>query len=376
MNKGRLLAILLALTTVALIVIGTLWPNQSGSGVADAQAQLMGSASSPQGAVNELLQRIARRDWASAYASLSNRGEFSEADFTRDLSGDNGSLRSYAILDRYDTQPLRVSADTAQVRANMRWASVVGTFQDSRDLRVVKAGNQWQVAWPIVKQAKVPPQVIPVNYLRWDVVYRGAGDDWGAQDVEAPHVRIVAMHPVDRAGEVVVMGEILNEDVVPAFVTVKATLLDNKGGSIASEDSFDKISHVLLPKQVSPFRIDFRNMSLSRVDSVRMQPSSSLVPASADPIIGVESQKLNPVPDSSLTGNLVNQSGQVVNVAHVIATFYDGSGQIIWVADQYPSRALLPLEPVPFQISLPADISTKVSNYRVVASTYSSSRFQ
>jgi len=107
-----------------------------------------------------------------------------------------------------------------------------------------------------------------------------------------------------------------------------------------------------------------------------MQPSSSLVPASADPIIGVESQKLNPVPDSSLTGNLVNQSGQVVNVAHVIATFYDGSGQIIWVADQYPSRALLPLEPVPFQISLPADISTKVSNYRVVASTYSSSRFQ
>jgi hypothetical protein len=262
------------------------------------------------------------------------------------------------------------------VRGRMRWASVVGTFEDARDLRVVRSGNRWQVVWPIVKEAKVPPQVIPVNYLRWDVVYRGAEDDWGAQDVEAPHVRIVAMHPVDRGGGVVILGELLNEDVVPAFVTVRATLLGSQGKALATEDSFDKISHILLPKQVSPFRIDFRDVRLSQVDSVRIQPSTSLVAASADPVIGIESQKLHPVPDPSLTGELVNQSGQVVNVAHVIGTFYDNRGQIVWVADEYPSRALLPQTPVPFTIALPADVSSKVGSYRVVASTYSSSRFQ
>jgi hypothetical protein len=253
---------------------------------------------------------------------------------------------------------------------------VVGTFDDSRDLRVLRNGNRWQVVWPIVKEAKVPPQVIPVNYLRWDVIYRGAADDWGAQDVEAPHVRIVAMHPVDRGGGVVILGELLNEDVVPAFVTVKATLLGSNGAALGSEDSFDKISHILLPKQVSPFRIDFRNVRLSQVDNVRIQPSTSLVAASADPVIGIESQKLTPLPEPSLTGQLVNQSGQVVNVAHVIGTFYDSSGQIVWVADEYPNRALLPQTPVPFTIPLPADVSSKVGSYRVVASTYSTSRFQ
>jgi hypothetical protein len=100
------------------------------------------------------------------------------------------------------------------------------------------------------------------------------------------------------------------------------------------------------------------------------------VAASADPVIGIEGQKLNPVPEPSLSGQLVNQSGQVVNVAHVIGTFYDSSGQIVWVADEYPSRALLPQTPVPFTISLPADVSSKVGSYRVVASSYSSSRFQ
>lgn len=373
---GRLLALLLALATLGLILIGTLWPNQSGASVADSKARLMGSASSPQDAVNDLMQQIGRSNWDSAYSSLANRGEFTESEFKRDLNGNYGGLRTYSTLDGFDLQPLHASSDEAQVRARIRWASVVGTFEDARDLRVVRNDNRWQVVWPIVKEAKVAPQVIPVNYLRWDVIYRGAEDDWGAQDVEAPHVRIVAMHPIDRGGGVVILGELLNEDVVPAFVTVKATLLGSNGVALATEDSFDKISHVLLPKQVSPFRIDFRDVRLSEVDSVRIQPSTSLVAASADPVIGIESQKLNPVPDPSLTGELVNQSGQVVNVAHVIGTFYDSSGQIVWVADAYPSQALLPQTPVPFTIALPADVSSKVGTYRVVAGTYSSSRFQ
>jgi hypothetical protein len=375
-RRGVIFGLALFGATLALTAVGTLWPNQEDSGVAEPNAKLIISASSPQDAANNVLQQIARREWHSAYELLGNKGEFSETEFRSDLTGDYGSLRSYAMLNQFDLQPLHASGDQAVVRAHLLWSSVVGTFEDSRDLHVIKNGRRWEVNWPIAKETKVPPQVIPVNYLRWDVIYRGPEDDWGAQDVEAPHVRIVAMHPVDRAGEVILMGELLNEDVVPAFVTVKATLLDSKGGALGTEDAFDKISHVLLPKQVTPFRVDFHNIRMSQVDSIRMQPSSNLVPASADPVIGIESQKLNPLPNASLTGQLVNQSGQVVNVAHVIGTFYDGGGQIIWVADEYPSRALLPGTPVPFQISLPADISNKVKTYRVVTTTYISSRIQ
>jgi len=148
------------------------------------------------------------------------------------------------------------------------------------------------------------------------------------------------------------------------------------GSAIATEGSFDKIVHTLLPKQVTPFRIDFRGVHLSDIDSVRMEPSSTLVAASADPVIGIESQKMNPAPHPSLTGQLVNQSGQVANVSHVLGTFYDSSGQIVWVSDEYPGRALLPGIPVAFSIPIPNDLAGKVNNFRVVTSTYSSSRFQ
>ena len=173
-----------------------------------------------------------------------------------------------------------------------------------------------------------------------------------------------------------VLGELLNEDVVPAFATVKATLLGKDGSSLATEDAFDQMSHILLPKQVTPFRIDFRNVRMSKVDSVRMEPSSSLISASADPVINIQEQQLNSSAQPSLSGELVNQSGQVVNVAHVLATFYDRSGQIVWVADDYASHALLPQAPVPFTVSFPVDLASRVANYRVIASPYSSDRLQ
>jgi hypothetical protein len=218
----------------------------------------------------------------------------------------------------------------------------------------------------------VPPQVIPVNYLRWDVIYRGPGDDWGIQDVEAPHVRIVDMHPVERAEGLVILGELLNEDVVPANVSVTATLLSKSQSPIATEGSFDKISHLLLPKQVTPFLIEFSNVTLSQVGSVRMVPTSSLVSASADPVIEIEDQQLNPAPGASLTGQLINQSGQIVNVAHVLGTFYDKTGQVVWVADEYIDRALLPQTPIPFEIHIPQDLASQVSSQRTVVATYSS----
>jgi hypothetical protein len=240
----------------------------------------------------------------------------------------------------------------------------------------VRNGDRWEPEWPIVRESIVPPQVIAVNYLRWDVIYRGSGDDWGSQDVEAPHVRIVDMHPVDRAEGVVILGELLNEDVVPAYVSVSATLLSKNQSPIATEGSFDRIDHLLLPKQVTPFLIQFHNVALSEVGSIRMTPLSALIAASADPVIEIGSEQLHPAPGATLTGQLINQSGQIVNVAHVLGTFYNKSGQVVWVADQYVDQALAPQTPVPFEIHIPEDLARNVSSQRTVVATYSFGGFQ
>ena len=178
------------------------------------------------------------------------------------------------------------------MRVRLHWTTPVGPLEDVRDIRLVREGEVWKAVLPKVQISTVPAQVIPVTYLRWDLVSGGAADEWGSRNVDAPHVRIISMNAVDSAEGAIVMGEIVNEDTVPAFVNVNATLVDSAGSAIDDETSFDKINHVLLPKQVSPYRIDFPNISLKNVKSVRMDEKATLVPASADPVIGVMNQKI------------------------------------------------------------------------------------
>ncbi|HTV15858.1 MAG TPA: hypothetical protein VME68_14150 [Acidobacteriaceae bacterium] len=370
MSKGILLSLVIFGATAALIVIGTISPVPAAVYYAGGRS-LGHTPSTPQSAVDNLVSQIRRHDLQAAYDSLGNRAEFTEPEFVRDLMGSALSLRTFATLDTFDVQPLHETADDAEMMLKITWSSVVGPFESRRDLHLVRNGDRWAVNWPIEKTPQVPPQVIPVNYLRWDVIYRGPGDDFGTQDVEAPHVRIVDMHPVNRAEGTVVMGELLDDDVVPAFVSVRATLLTKSGAIIASESSFDMISHTLLPKQVTPFLIDFPNVDLSQVGSIRMEPVSVLVSASADPVVEILNQQYNSGPGASLTGQLSNQSGQTVNIAHVLSTFYDKDGQVVWVAGQYVDRALLPQTPVDFHVSVPADLAKKISSERTIVSTYS-----
>jgi len=356
----RVLPILIIVLTVVLVAMATMQSNS------------LSPATSPDGAVRALFDHVKARDYKGAFAYVAQSGDMDEQAFARDLAGRDGSLRTYSSLEQADTKVLHASDNEALVRATLEYATAVGAFYDTRDLKVVKEGDRWQVEWPVVKEDKVPPQVIQENYLRWDVITRGSNDDWGAQNAEAPRVRIVSMNAIAQGPDTIIVGEIENEDTVPGFVSVGATLVGKNGDVLGEETSFDKISHTLLPKEISPFRIDFPKVKLATVKSVRMTPNSMLVPASADPVIGVLHQRVET--DSRgrhvLKGELMNQSGVTVNIPHVLATYYDNSGKVIWVSDGYLDNALLPQTPVPFAVDLRDDLAANVHNYRVTVNQY------
>jgi hypothetical protein len=359
-----ILPIAFTVLTVALIAAGSVHQSSAAA------------ASTPDGAVHAMLANVKTHNWQRAYSYVNPASNTDFQTFLRDLEGRDGSLRSYSQLEGVDTRVLHESDTDAVVRTEMKYSTAVGAFYDTRDLKLVKSDRDWKINWLAVKEPSVPPQVIPVNYLRWDIVWRGAGDDWGAQNVQDPNVRIISMNPVERDGSVIIMGEVQNEDTVPAFVSVGATLVGKNGQDLAEESSFDRVSHVLLPKEVSPYRIDFPGMKLAQVKSVRMKPDHMLVPASADPVIGVLHQRVEKDAKGRtvLKGELLNESGQTVNIPHVLATFYDGAGRVIWVADGYVDRALLPQTPEPFAVEVRDELASNVQNYRVTVNEYSRNR--
>ena len=357
------------IVVVTVVLIGIAWFESGG-----VETREMRAAGTPDQAVRLMLSEIQARNYDAAYQHLANRDDVDKNAFIREFAGSNGSLLTYAALEKFDVWGLHSGEDQATVRAQLHYSTAVGPLDDTRDLKLQKNGDSWGVVWPVNTAAKLPPQVIPVNYLRWDVINRGAADDWGVQNVDSPQVRIISMNAIQRPDSVVLVGEVVNEDSVPAYINVGATLLDASGKEIAQESSFDKISHTLLPKQVSPYRIDFPDMRLERVKKVRMDAKALLIPASADPVIEVSQQKLaaDPLGKDVLSGQLLNESGQIVNIPHVIAAYYDSNGKVIWVSDGYVAQALLPQVPVPFAVDIPADIAKNVHTYRVVVNHYDS----
>jgi hypothetical protein len=363
-----LLALFIAAATAALVGIG--WVQSGGL-----QQHEMFAARTPQQAVQALMSEVQSHDYRRAFDSLDPSSDNDYDSFVHDVGGTNGSLRTYSALQNTDISPLHLKGDDAVVRLRMNWSSAVGSIDDVRDVHVRNDGSVWRVVWPKVAAAPVPPQVVAVNYLRWEVIGRNTSQNWGAQDVDSPKVRITSMNAISRPGRVVIVGEIENEDTVPAYLNVSATLLKADGSPIEEEGSFDLISHVLLPKQVSPYRIDFPGIRLDAVKSVRMDARALLVPASADPVIAVNDQKISKdgLDRNVLMGDLVNESGRPVNIAQVLAAYYDGSGKVIWVSDGYVDQALMPQVAVPFAVDIPDDIAPRLKSYRVIVNHYTQS---
>lgn len=371
------IVIVLVAVTAGLMFVGITVGRSTGTVGIAAGSALPGfsaNASTPEQALSNFLLDVQRRNWDRAFASVERTsGTLTEPAFIQEWTGSNGGLRTFSSLEKYEARPLHATDTQAQMRVRLQWTTPVGPVEDVRDFRLAHRGDQWKVVWDEAPAPNVPAQVVPVNYLRWDLVSGTASDEWGSHNVDAPHVRIVSMNAVDSAEGAVVMGEVVNEDTIPAFVNVNATLVDASGGAMDDESSFDKILHVLLPKQVSPYRIDFPKVSLSKVKNVRMDVKATLVPASSDPVIGVMNQKLDQDAQgrSVLHGDLLNQSGQTVNIPHVIASFYDNNGKVVWVSDGYVQQALLPQSTQPFAVEVPKSVAGKVQNFHVVVNQYS-----
>jgi hypothetical protein len=329
-----------------------------------------GPANTPNLAMQHLLENVQRRNPDAAYSYVGNGQDVSRDVFSREISGADGNLKSLAALNEFQIRTLKNAADEATVRAELQWSTAVGAFYETRDFNVAKSKSGWKVIWPVQAEAKLAPQVVPVTYPRWDMV--GTKDETSAEQLRAPTIKVLSQSAAQDADTFVIVGELVNEDSVPAFVSVNATLVGAGGNTLAQENSFDNIVHSLLPNEHTPFRIDFPGTNREQVKNVRLAVSSKVVAASGDPVISVANPRIEAAGEGRkvLRGEIVNQTGSVINIPQVLATYYDGSGKVIWVNATYLDRALLPQNPLAFSMKIPDDVAKQVKNYKVAVNSY------
>ncbi len=368
------LAIAISTATVLFVILGFALGDKlkvsymaSGSDI-----RFTAAAGTPAAAVENLFANIQRRQFDAAYNFLANRSEVNKRDFVDELNGSDGSLRTYSVIQDFQAHQLSREGDQAKVRTDLRWSTAVGAFYEARDFDVERTKDGWKVRWQSAENPNVPPQVVPVSYPRWDVFQPGATRVNVNEKLPSPKVRVTSQSAIQDADTFAIIGEVANEDSVPAFIAITANAADKSGKSVGTETSFESVRHILLPGEKSPFRINYAGVNRDRVGKVSLKVSSALVSASADPIIDVSNVTVRDADANTkvLTGQLLSKSGQVVNIPHVIAAAYDGDGKVVWVQDTYLNRALLPQTPIAFAMKVPNETAQLAKDFRFAVNSY------
>ena len=183
---------LLFITIATVLLVAIAWVQSGGM-----KQHAMFSAATPEEAVQALMTRHSDSQFPAGlcFARSQQRVRIwhrSLAMWREATAACAPTLRCKARMSR----PLHADQDQAMVRVRMIWSSAVGSLDDVRDLHVRRDGSVWRVVWPKPAVTAVPPQVVSVNYLRWDVIGRNTSQNWGAQEVDSPKVRITSMNAI------------------------------------------------------------------------------------------------------------------------------------------------------------------------------------
>jgi hypothetical protein len=372
--KKYTLATAIGILTVIFVILGFALGDKLKVAymAAGSDIRYTAAAGTPATALENLYVNIQRRQFDAAYDYLSNKQQVDKQNFIDELNGSDGSLRTYSALQDMQATQLSRSGDQAKVRAGLRWSTAVGAFYEARDFNAVRGKDGWKIEWVSDQQPRVPSQVMPVSYPRWDVIKPGATGVDVNEKLPRPKVRIQGQNSYQDADTFVIVGEVVNEDTVPAFLSITARITGNDGQQSGEESAFEDLQHTLLPGKKSPFRINFQGTNAERVSSVKLKLDSTLVSASADPQIEVTQVHVQEggAGERLLAGELVSRSGLVVNIPHVIAAAYDNAGKVLWVQDTYLNRALLPQTPLAFAMKIPPEAAQQAKDFRFSVNSY------
>ncbi len=177
----------------------------------------MQSANAPDQAVRLMFSQIKSHNLRRRLRSPRESGDVDKNAFIREFEGSYGSLLTYASLENFDVSPLHTGDQESSVRVRLHYSTAVGPLDDVRDLKVEKSGDTWKVFWPVEQrhQASATSDCGELPALGRDSAR--AGDDWGVQNADTPQVRILSMNAIQRPDSVVLVGEVVNEDSVPAL---------------------------------------------------------------------------------------------------------------------------------------------------------------
>ena len=313
-----------------------------------------------------------RFDEAYRYLDPTTRPNFEL--FMLQLSVKGGLLASYAKLDAVRVEEAERGANYVDVIAHTDWITSLKAYQTTQRHRLWQRNGEWVIENGGEDISIPPDQLIVQENLSWFAQQRRrvtTNTTAFADVLDRPELQILSAQLVRTGKEYHVVGELLNTDADPADLTVTALLYDTSGTLLSSYNAQKGLIHTILPKEVTPFRIDFEGVAGSNLgddSSLQFDPNAFTSAELTTPIAkmavyakgvvtshglyrGLATQKVR-IEGDQLKGELINNGVETATIPHVFLTYYDKKGKVAWIADFFIEEAVRPQRTIPFELPL------------------------
>ena len=315
------------------------------------------------------------RRFEAAHNLIDSKSKPEMAQFMLELTIEDGLLASFAKLDSLvilDKKNITKDVVVFEVKAN--WITSIMSYHTFHEHKVVRQGNEWFLEHKKYDQSTPPDQFFAKAKIEFvnqgrrsaDVNSTDSRDVLDRPDLYVNSARLIKFHDSYS-----VIGDIQNVDDVPAYLTVEAVLYDSLGREILRYNARDILNHHVLPKEVTPFRIDFEELA--------WQESFAALPDKFDPefsvpfdfqvrpekfvlfVRGTTSdynfnkhigiQNIMQI-ENNLKGEIKNVGAAQLNIPMLLAAYYDKDKGLIWVDKQYQKMGIRPQRKKNFELKL------------------------
>lgn len=329
------------------------------------------------------------RRFDQAYARLDPATRPTYDQYRLQLSVTDGLVASYGKLDSVRVRTLTSEPARVEVEAATNWVTALAEYPTLQRHTVVRRDGVWYVE-PATGAIAIPPDQFvrrPVVTYRLQGRRRVTTETTSFNDVlDRPELQLLSARLVHTGGRYSVVGEVLNLDVDPADMTVTSFLFDAAGQPLTWYNAQDVMMHKLLPKEATPFRIDFEGVAGAALEDgatpvdfkpgavtpVRLVRPLSAFDVYAKAVVTGRDLKRDVTAQDirvelgangrlHVRGNLFNTGTEDAVVPQVLVTLYDDQGRVVWVDHTYVEQAVSPQRAQAFDVPLtPRDDITVV----------------
>lgn len=287
-----------------------------------------------------------------AYTLLDPNSRSSFDQFMLELSVEDGILASFAKLDHLKFDIIS-NEHEAVVQVIANWVTSLNEYQSHHKFDMIKSKRKWYIVKEEFEKNIPPNQFFSLPKLDFKNQGRRKTkiEKTPKEDIlDRPEAQIIQANLIKSKDGYHVVGSVQNIDNVPSFVSMEAIMYDKNGNQIDRAKAGEKIIHDLLPKETTPFRIDFKNGPYYyKPHEVVLFAKTLVSDKELYKFQGIANLKSQ---EDKLTGHIINYGTNEINIPQILYAQYDENQTLFWVGKEYLEKGIRPQRKKSFSLSL------------------------